>query len=311
MPKRPSKPKAKPHKKPLDGKQFFKKEGTMKTCVNCGKSFKSAGSLTRHLASCSGERRIVLLPDIHHPHHNVSAWRAVLQFIEWFQPHEVNLLGDAMNMDSVDHWMRDKGNARALEGKRIIAGYDWFDQDVLQAVEKVAPQAHKVYMGGNHEDWINIVVDKDPALEGLVEPELVLRLKERGWEWIPYKVKKGNSVTRGLKCYGKLVAFHGQYSNKYHAAKTAEMFSKSCAYGHTHDIQLYTKVTVDDYRGYHTAQSIGCLCEMSPAFLQGRYNRWANAIGVLYVRPDGNFNLYVPVIIKGTFTYAGRTFKGV
>jgi predicted phosphodiesterase len=305
--KKPKRTKA-PHS--FRKKQHIKKEATMYKCKNCGKSFKNEGALKRHSFSCKRDRKIVLLPDIHHPHHSVVAWRAILQFLEWFEPDEVNLLGDAMNMDAVDHWMRDKNNRRELEGQRIVSGYAWFDQDILQKIEKVAPQAHKVYMGGNHEDWINIVVDHDPALEGLVEPEIVLKLAERGWEWIPYLVKKGHSVTRGLKCYGKLVAFHGQYTNKYHAAKTAEMFSKSCAYGHTHDIQLYTKVTVDDHRGYHTAQSIGCLCEMSPAFLKGRYNRWANAFGVLYVRPDGNYNLYVPVIIKGEFTFAGKIFSG-
>ena len=258
----------------------------------------------------TGTQKIVLLPDFHHPHHNVPALRAVLQFLEYFKPNEVNLIGDAMNMDAVDHWLRDKGNRRALEGRRITEGYSWFDQDILTKIEKTAPQARWTYMGGNHEDWINIVVDRDPALEGLIEPEIVLNLAARGWEWIPYLVKKGGSVTRGIKTYGKLLVFHGQYTNKYHAAKTADMFSKSCAYGHTHDIQSYTKVTVDDHRGFHTAQSIGCLCNMSPAFMKGKYNRWVNAFGVLYVRPDGMYNLYTPIIVKGKFTFDGIEFNG-
>lgn len=257
-----------------------------------------------------GAKKVVLLPDLHHPHHNIAAWRAVLQFIEWFKPDEVNLLGDAMNMDAVDHWLRDKNNRRALEGRRIIGGYDWFDQDVLTKIEMAAPQAHWVYMGGNHEAWIDIVVDHDPALEGLVEPENVLHLAQRGWEWIPWTVKKGNLVKRGIKQYGKLLVFHGEYTNKYHTAKTADMFSKSCAYGHTHDLQLYTKVTVDDHRGFHTAQSIGCLCEMSPAFMKGRHNRWVNAFGVLYVHEDSSYNLYVPIIVRGKFVFNEIEFNG-
>ena len=257
-----------------------------------------------------GARKIVLLPDFHHPHFNPAVLRAVLQFLEYFKPDEVNLLGDAMNMDAVDHWLRDKGNRRALEGKRIVAGYDWFDHDILTPIEKIAPQAHLTYMEGNHEDWIHIVVDRDPALEGLIEPEKVLQLAKRGWEWIPWLVKKGNSVTRGTKQYGKLLAFHGQYTNKYHAAKTADMFSRSCVYGHTHDVQSYTKVMVDDHKGYHTAQSIGCLCEMSPAFMRGRYNRWVNAFGVLYVNADGTYNLYVPIIVRGKFIFDGVEFNG-
>lgn len=296
----------------------------MNKCLTCGKTFSTQSNLRRHVRNIHKEqpelvdmevedqdiKMIVLLPDLHHPHHDVFAWRAVLKFLARYQPNEANLLGDAMNMDAVDHWLRDKGNLRALEGKRLISGYSWFDQDVLTKIEEVVPSAHKVYMGGNHEDWINIVVNKDPSLEGLVEPEIVLNLAQRGWEWIPYMVEKHGQVTRGIKRYGKLLVFHGTYANKYHAAKTADMFSKSCAYGHTHDLQSYTKVTVDDFRGYHTAQSIGCLCEMSPAFMKGRQNRWVNAFGILYVRPDGMYNLYTPVIVKGKFTFAGETFDG-
>ena len=285
----------------------------MPKCNICGNEYSTRSNLARHQRRAhqdDGTQTVVFLPDLHHPHQDIFSLRAVLRFLEDFQPTEVNLLGDAMNMDAIDHWLRDKGNLRALEGKRLVAGYEWFAQDVLLKVEEAVPKAHKVYMGGNHEDWVNIVIDRDPSLEGLVEPEIVLKLAQRNWEWIPYLVRKGGSVTRGMKQYGKLLAFHGDYTNKYHAAKTADTFSRSCVYGHTHDVQSYTKVTVDDYKGYHTAQSIGCLCDVSPAFMQGRQNRWVNAFGILYVRPDGMYNLYVPHIIRGQFTFGGKTYDG-
>ena len=243
-------------------------------------------------------KRVILLPDLHHPHHVIPAWRAILKYMEDYVPDAVNLLGDAMNMDAVDHWKRDKGNKRALEGRRIKGDYAWFDQDILKKIEEVAPNAEWTYMGGNHEAWIDIVIDKDPALEGFIEPEIALNLAERGWEWIPWITKRGR---RGMKRYGKLTVMHGQFTNLHHAKKTAEMFSTSVAYGHTHDVQMHTKVTVDNPRGYHTAQSIGCLCGMSPDFMKGRENRWVNAFGILFVREDGSFNLYVPHIIKGKF----------
>ena len=255
-------------------------------------------------------QKIVLLPDIHHPHHNIPVFRAVLQFLEYFKPDEVNLLGDAINMDAADHWLISKGNRRAMEGRRIKGDYEWFDQDILTKIELAAPQAHWLWMGGNHEEWANQVVDKDPSFEGLIEPENYFKLAQRGWEWIPWIVRKGSSVTRGVKRYGKLLVFHGEYINKYHAAKTADMYSRSCAYGHVHDRQLYTKVTVDDHKGYHSAQSIGCLCDMNPVFMKGKPNRWVHGFGVLYVRPDGMFNLYVPNIIKGKFTFDGIEFNG-
>ena len=252
-------------------------------------------------------KRIILLPDFHHPHINKPAVDAVFQFIKWFKPHAVNILGDGMNMDFCNHWKKRQKDNEYFIGKTATKTYKTFDTDILTPLEKlVGKNCEKTYMGGNHEDWVNIVTRTDTTLKGSIEPELGLRLKERGWEWIPYV--KDNK--RGIKSYGKLLTTHGLYTNKYHAAKTADTFSKSCAYGHTHDIQSYTKVTVDDYRGFHTAQSIGCLCELSPEFMKGGMNRWVNAFGILYVREDGMYNLYVPVIIKGKFVYNGKTFEG-
>ena len=256
-------------------------------------------------------KRIVLLPDFHHPHHNKPAVEAVFQFIEWFRPDGVNILGDALNMDSINHWEMKKGNRKHFEGKRLIEEYDNFDKDILIPLGKSIPETcEKIYMGGNHEYWVDGLTDKEPSLSGMVEIETKLRLKERNWEWIPwitYNEEKG-SYTRGIKQYGKLLAFHGQYINKYHAHKTADSYSRSCVYCHTHDIQLYTKISVDDARDYHTAQSIGCLCNVSPEYLKGRINRWVNAFGVLYVREDGMYNLYVPVIINGKFVFEGKIF---
>ena len=256
-------------------------------------------------------KKIVLLPDFHYPHINKTAVNAVFQFIEWFKPNAVNLLGDAMNMDSVNHWMQEKGSKKYFEGKRLLEEYKDFDQDILTPLEAILPQrCEKTYMGGNHEDWINTLLDKEPQLEGMIEVEKAVRLKERGWEWIPWLKYGQGDYERGLKHYGKLLVFHGQYTNKYHSAKTTETYSKSCAYAHTHDIQLHTKVTVDDYKGYHTAQSIGCLCNTSPDYMRGRMNRWVNAFGVIYLREGGLYNLYVPVIVRGKFVFAGRMFNG-
>lgn len=256
-------------------------------------------------------KRIILLPDFHHPHQNKGGVEAVFQFIEWFRPDGICLLGDALNMDSINHWEMSKGNKKYFEGKRLLDEYNDFDRDILTPLEKAIPETcEKVFMGGNHEYWVDGLTDKVPSLIGIVELETALRLKERSWEWIPwitYDEEKG-SYARGVKKYGKLLSFHGQYINKYHAHKTADSYSRSCVYGHTHDIQSYTKISEDDCKDYHTAQSIGCLCNTSPEFLKGRMNRWVNAFGILYVREDDMYNLYVPVIINGKFVFEGKIF---
>ena len=262
-------------------------------------------------------KRILLLPDIHFPKQNKPAMEAVFEFMKWFKPHTVVLVGDAMEMDSINPWKMSKDDRKHFQGKNLMKDYEGFDREILTPIEKICKQAdkrrkpvEKIYMAGNHEIWADALISKLPyVLENAIEPEKVLKLKERGWKWIPYMVSdNGCGIRRGMVQFGKLLVIHGHFANKYHAAKMADMYSKSIAYCHVHDVQFYTKVFSDDAAGYHTAQSIGCLCNTAPAFMRGRSNRWVNAFGILYVRPDGAYNLYVPIIIKGKFTYAGKTF---
>ena len=61
--------------------------------------------------------KIVLLPDIHHPYQDKPAVGAVFNFIEYFKPNEIVLMGDAMEMRSIDHWKQEKKN---IEKEREI-----------------------------------------------------------------------------------------------------------------------------------------------------------------------------------------------
>lgn len=281
------------------------KKGAKQVKTRSTKNKKEAVPVTQAQA-----QRSVVLPDIHHPYHDRQAWAAVLEFLKWFKPHQVILNGDAMNMDSANHWAKSKGNLRQMENKRIAAEYDEFSEDILEKIERAVPgYCRLVYMGGNHEDWIEQVIDKDPRLMGSLEVELRLHLKQRGWEWIPPSSSRQSwNVTPSFFRIGKLLVMHGMYTNKYHAAKTVGMLSRSVIYGHTHDIQVYTEAHIDDPRSYHTAQSIGCLCKMAPPYMKGKANRWVNAFAVVLSRPSGDYNLYVPVIVKGQFSFGGKTF---
>lgn len=263
--------------------------------------------------SSSGSKieRSLLLPDFHYPLHDKESWEAVKKFMVHWKPHRVVLMGDALEMRAIDHWKRDQSNKKYFEGRRLLNDYRNFTRDILEPIERLCPNAEKIYLGGNHEEWAYQMIERMPELEGMIEPELAMNLEERGWKWIPYKIR-GDDTTVRKEFYkiGKLSVIHGNYLNKYHAAKTSETHSKSVCYGHTHDVQVYTKVHEEDPSDYHTAQSIGCLCNMSPSYLGGRPNRWVHAFGALYTRPSGLYNLYVPIIIAGKFVFEGKLFSG-
>jgi len=254
--------------------------------------------------------KTVLLADFHHPYHDKRSWGVVRKFMRWFQPDRVVLVGDALEMCAIDHWKKKSGNLKFFEGRRLLTDYRRFIKDILEPIEKACPKSKKIYLGGNHEDWAYQLVSKFPQLEGIVEPEIAMKLHERGWEYIPYiTTDKAGNLRSGKIKVGKLTITHGRYTNKYHASKNTEIYDKSVAYGHTHDLQSYTKVHEEDPGDYHTAQSIGCLCNKSPMFMRGRPNRWVHSFGVLYTRYNGFYNLYTPVIINGQFVFAGKVFK--
>ena len=257
-------------------------------------------------------KRTVLLPDIHYPCHHKPSFYAALEFLKWFKPNSVVLLGDAMEMQAIDGWKKQQQNIKYFEGKRLLKEYRSFVRNVLKPIEKSVPDnCEKTYLAGNHENRAYWIITKNPQLEGLIEPEKAMNLKRRKWEWIPYTYSdKGGNVYKGMLKIGKLTVFHGAYLNKYHAGKASDVFSKSVAYGHTHDVQLYTKVHEEDPEDYHTAQSIGCLCSKAPEFTRGTPNRWVHGFGVVYTRRDGFYNLYVPIITDGKFVFAGKMFDG-
>jgi len=252
-------------------------------------------------------RKVILLPDIHHPFHNKKAVRSVFEFMKWFKPDAVVLLGDNLEMQAINHWQQEKGNKKYFEGVRLLHDYADFTKDILEPIEEICPKATREWLDGNHELWATNLIKRFPQLEGMIEPEIAMKLKERGWNYTPFIKKDGR---RGSIKMGKLTITHGHYTNKYHASKTSDTYSGSVVYGHAHDLQSHTKVHIEDPNDYHTATAIGCLCDLSPEFLWGQPNRWVHAFGVLYVRDGGEYNLYVPVIINGKFTYAGKTFGG-
>lgn len=255
--------------------------------------------------------RSLLLPDIHHPLHDRACWNAVEKFMEWWKPHRVVIMGDGLEMRAIDHWKKSQGNLKYFEGNKLLKDYKDFIRDILVPIEALCPDAEWVYLGGNHEEWAYVLVEKIPQLEGMIEPEIAMNLEERGWKWFPFKHKKADTtVKKEFYKIGKLNIIHGENLGKYHAEKTARTHAKSTCYGHTHDFQAYTEVKEEDPVDYHTAQSIGCLCNKAPSYMGGRPNRWVHAFGALYTRPSGHYNLYVPIIIGGQFVFEGKLFDG-
>lgn len=244
-------------------------------------------------------KKVVILPDIHYPEHSKKSIKLVLKLIKDLKPDEIIYQGDNLDMGAISHWNKDK--KRKVELKRLQKDYNGFIKDVLTPIERAAGKNTKfVWLDGNHSFWAEQYLDKNPELEGMIEPRVCLALKERGYKYIPF-----NQIYK----LGKLNIIHGYYTNKYHTAKTLDAFGESVCYGHVHSPQMTTRMKTIDSNEFHAAYSLPCLCELSPDYMKNRPTAWVNGFGVVYVMPDGMFNLYTIIISNNSFVFNNKIYK--
>lgn len=244
-------------------------------------------------------RKVVLLPDIHYPHYEQRVMDAVDEFIIDYEPDELVYMGDQISLDCISFWNKRKPLLK--EGQRLLKDFEGFNKQILINHENITgPETKRVFMIGNHEQRIEWYNQEHPELEGFVDLERHLQLEARGYEIIPY-----NEIYQ----LGKLSVIHGYYWNKYHAVKTLEAFEGNVVYAHVHNPQMYAKVSPIDRKGYHTATSLGCLCNIKPDYHKNAPNFWINQFGVVeYLPASGFFNIYPITIIEGSFMWNGRYY---
>lgn len=120
------------------------------------------------------------------------------KFIIDKQPDYVILIGDFLTLNCLSAWDKDK--RKRMEGKRyskeIEAGNEALDR-LLAEVKEYNKQKkknkerqyrpHLVYIEGNHEERLSRYLEYDPTFDGHVGIEKDLKLKERGFAFIPYR----------------------------------------------------------------------------------------------------------------------------
>lgn len=240
-------------------------------------------------------RFVGVLPDIHVPLHDEKSLGAVCDYAADVWWDEVVILGDFLDMDFASKFA--EGMVRQRAGKTFRkdadAGQHVLDQ-ILAAFRKKNKNAAATLLEGNHEYRIQRVLDANPEYEGLIEVPELLRLSERGVKWVPFW------STGEMYRTGKLRYIHGRWTNKYHAQKHVDMMGCNVAYGHTHDVQQFSKELMGDDKTT-SAWSLGCLCLYKQPYLRGAPTRWQHAFGEAWVMPNGYFNLHVTRIFQHSF----------
>lgn len=251
-------------------------------------------------------RRVIVLPDMHIPFEDKKSLKAVEKFIADYRWDDYVCLGDLLDFDQLSKFNKD--NLRKLDGRRVLKDYEIANQ-ILDRHQNIIraknPDCTFTLLQGNHCERIERFIDKVPSFEGILEVEIGLRLKERGFKWVR------SWTNRELHRIGKLHFSHGDYVGKYHASKMIDNYGVNIAYGHTHDIQNYTKTILGKDK-HIMAQSLGYLADESKLdYMKNRPNNWCQAIGVAFVQPNGSFNLQVITIINHKFVWEGKLYDSL
>jgi len=237
----------------------------------------------------------IILPDVHLNDTVPRDYTSVKGFIKDFKPDEIILLGDFMDTASFSAWDYDK--KRPMEGRR------WKKEVVVanKELDYLAKHTKAItYIEGNHEDRINRYLDKNPEMEGMIELDDQLKLKDRKIKWV-----KMNDLYKK----GDMYFTHGMWTSKYHANKHLMELGENICYGHTHKTQ--TAFQNQAMGKEKMAYGLGTLGDKKPDYMKNRPANWINQFAVFYWDDkSGLFNLYPVNVIKNKFMWNGKAYGG-
>ena len=219
-------------------------------------------------------KKLAVLSDIHIPYHSLSALNSALDFIQAEKPTAILLNGDTIDFYALSRFQKDPR-------KRSVAHELQATRDFLDILSQFGA---KIYFKiGNHEErYENYLMRVAPELLGVREFELkhLLGLDARGIDLIAEKrIIKANdlnivhghefgqsifspvNIARGLFLRGKVTAMQG----------------------HNHSVSEHTESNMNGE--ITTTWSLGCLCELNPAYLP--INKWSHGMAIVELSENG------------------------
>lgn len=245
----------------------------------------------------------IVLADIHYPEQENSAIAAIFDFADKNRNsiHGVVLLGDNLDCQSISR------HTEGLPGLRKEGGFQedlvGFDAAVMSPIEKLLPDAKKVWFEGNHEAWLTRFIEKEPQFKGALSFPRLLRLQERGWQFVP----QGETFFVGVM---GLKHGDGIGSSTHVAKKLVDTQCCNSMMGHVHTFSAFTKTSESDKGNKWVGYTLPCLTNTNPKYGKGRPNSHIHGFGIIEEWSNGYVNVYVPIILKGRFSFAGVMYGG-
>jgi predicted phosphodiesterase len=216
--------------------------------------------------------RYAFLTDLHYgyeraggktlPLHDPKAMEVTLEALRDLRPDVIILGGDILDCGAISHW--NEGKPRQVESLRFLRDLQECQKDFIAPLESLGA-SKLVYIKGNHERFVEDLLDRFPGLEGAFSVEEGLKLGAK-WKVIP---------VGGAFQLDKLVFIHGdQIRGTARPSKWAvEAYEKNIRFGHFHRYEVTSKISALDNQS-KTGISVPCLMKRSPAYQGGAPNRW-------------------------------------
>jgi predicted phosphodiesterase len=244
-------------------------------------------------------RKVLEIPDSHIPSEDKRAYKLCLKAWDVWQPDVIIIMGDFANCGSVSPHAKMPGEPFSLKVE-IDAVNARLDQiDALGAGEK-----H--FIQGNHEYWIERYLgDRAPEIAEFEELKLerLLRLKERGWTYTPYK---------RFRQVGKIYYTHEAGNSGPNAhIQAGKKFEDNVAIGHTH--RLAVSYSGNARGKSHVSRMLGWLGDIEKVDYAHRIQTmsdWHLGFGTGYLEGNGVLHSSVVPIINYSMVLEGQLFRG-
>jgi len=245
------------------------------------------------IADCEHVR--VSMGDMHGMRQDPAAVSAFLADLEVIQPDQIVLGGDLLECGG---WLAKHQPV----GFVALSDYSYQEDveaanTVLDAIQSACPNAEVIYFEGNHEDRVERwCVDQTQAhkrdaefLRAAFAPDALLRLEDRGIQYIRRSICYEEGLPRGWVKLGKMFFTHELKGGKNAANKGAESTAGNVRYFHTH--RQDSSTVVFPGVGMIKAYSPGCLCQRQPVWKHSDPSGWSQGYDIDFIASDGRFQV--------------------
>jgi hypothetical protein len=170
-------------------------------------------------------QKLAFFGDVHAPYEDTRAVRLLLAVLRAWTPHHLVCMGDLLDCYAVS------SHSKAPDRKTSLAWEIGYAEALLDRFDALKVPGRKLFIEGNHETRLQrFIAEKAPQFDGLISIPQVLKLKQRKWEYTPY---------RSFATLGKLALTHDVgYAGRYAPHRTLDALQSSVVTGHTHRLGL-------------------------------------------------------------------------